>query len=41
MGEENEPIAQIGLKELMIMLYNKKVEKRVRMSKISGGGRLV
>ena len=25
--EENKPIAQVGIKELMIMLYNKKVEK--------------
>ena len=39
--EENKPIAQVGLKELMIMLYNKKVEKRARMSKISRGGCLV
>ena len=39
--EENKPIANIGIKELIVMLYNKKLEKRARMSKISGAGLLV
>ena len=39
--EENKPLAQVGIKELIIMLHNKKVERRARISKISGAGLLV
>ena len=38
---ENKPVAQVGLKEMIYLLNNKKVEKRNKMSKVMGGGKLV